>query len=714
MERDRARWSWVVDYEQLDDVTLFLVAPSGRTTQQRSGDSIPAKEWPRRHVSPAFPIVLSAGESTLFVRVQTTSPMKFPVTLWTEQAFEAHVRVRWASLAGFYGLILGLLLHNLLLFASMRRRSQLLYSVYLAALTLFFLTYNGIAFQLMWPTATTFAGAAIPLFAAASAVFSLLFARAFLETKERAPRVDRVFRALVGVSIVGCMLIPLFDLSVAMIIGVAGLGGCSVTLLGTAGYLLARGYRPARFFVLAHAAMGLALLAALLQAEGLLPTTLLTTHGFQAAAALEAILLAAALADKINQLRVALRRSAAELEVRVDERTASLKHANSELAETLARLREQKSQREVVEDQLRQSQKMEAIGRLAGGVAHDMNNTLGAIMTSTELLQEAFDEGDERLVDVSAILGAAERGRDLTKNLLGFARKGQLVRIPLSVHDVLQQTASLLRRTIDRRIVISLELGAERCWVAGDHGQLCHAVMNLCLNAADAIEPPGSIRLVTTNEGTSIVVAVIDDGRGMDAPTRERAFEPFFTRSRDGGGTGLGLSMVYGCITDHGGKVTIESEPDMGTSVRLELATCEAHSEDPRAALPPERPRLEGCMTILIVDDEDLLRAATARMLEREGYTVAQARDGEEALDVMKQRGSSVDLVLLDLEMPKMDGSTTFREMKRLAPDVRVVLMSGHTTTNVDALLEEGATGFIAKPFARDSLDDAIATALGD
>ncbi|MDJ0765790.1 MAG: response regulator [Myxococcota bacterium] len=374
-----------------------------------------------------------------------------------------------------------------------------------------------------------------------------------------------------------------------------------------------------------------------------------------------------------------------------------------------------------LEEHLQHSQKMDAIGRLAGGVAHDMNNILAGIMGLASLFKSEMDPTDQNAKDIEDILFACARGRDLTRNLLGFARKGKYKKGKIKLNDVVHETADLLKRTISKKIEIKITLERDLSPIEGDRNQIFNALMNVCINAVDAMKDQGILTISTRNvvkgdhrpsqvEGVTLgscaQVRIKDTGTGMDQKTMERVFEPFFTTKPQGEGTGLGLSMVYGVISNHGGTVTIDSNIGQGTTVTIEIPAFETR-QTPTSMMPPAyaEPMLIGEGTILLVDDEELVRAATERLLKKLGYRVLLASDGKVCVQEYKERKDDISLVILDLMMPTMDGEETYRELQKIDPNVRVLLTSGFSKSDkANRMLNAGALGFIEKPFEMNDL----------
>jgi CheY-like chemotaxis protein len=369
---------------------------------------------------------------------------------------------------------------------------------------------------------------------------------------------------------------------------------------------------------------------------------------------------------------------------------------------------------------------MEAIGRLAGGVAHDMNNMLAAIMSFASAIQEDIDPGSHLQQDLRDILKACQRGRALTQNLLGVARKGTYRRERFSLNDAVDELAELLKRTISKRIEVRKVQYANLPEIEGDPNQIQQALINLSLNAADAMEGEGTLTFTTKlvdldvdvlkstpdlTAGVYVELQISDTGAGMDAETLQHAFEPFFTTKPTGEGTGLGLSMVYGTIKNHRGRVFIDSQPDEGTTVTIQLPGLLSLPTSREARPQEARTRAaRGAGTVLLVDDEELVRKSGKRLLEQLGYRVFLAENGTEALDLYRQLKDQIDFVLLDLIMPVMDGHELYLKLKELEPSVKVIFCSGFTQDEgASSLIAAPDTRFIRKPFDVEQLASELA-----
>jgi PAS domain S-box-containing protein len=369
---------------------------------------------------------------------------------------------------------------------------------------------------------------------------------------------------------------------------------------------------------------------------------------------------------------------------------------------SMADLTERKAaeaERRRLERELDHFQRLDSLGRLAGGVAHDMNNVLAAIMAIGSVLQARDPQEPGLARDADAILKAAGRGRDLVKGLLDFSRKELGNSAELDLNELARHEAELLERTTLKRIQVELELEPALLPVTGEASSIHNALMNLCVNALDAMPERGLIRLITRNHGKGFVeLAVQDSGEGMAPEVAARALEPFFTTKPAGKGTGLGLSQVYGTVKAHGGTLDIHSLPGQGTRVSMMFPS--SPGQGPAGALPEEDPPpAPRSLSILLVDDEAVLRSHLARMLEILGHRTETADGGPEALGKL-EAGLAVDLAILDLNMPGMDGAETLGRLRLLRPDLPVLFITGYADTRIPTAMGRfGQVRVLKKPF---------------
>jgi two-component system, cell cycle sensor histidine kinase and response regulator CckA len=383
------------------------------------------------------------------------------------------------------------------------------------------------------------------------------------------------------------------------------------------------------------------------------------------------------------------------------------------------------SERRALEQQLRQGQKMEAIGRLAGGIAHDFNNLLGVIIGYGDLLLEHAGANNFLRNPAEQIMKAADRASALTRQLLAFSRQQVLEMKVLNLNAVVAEMGIMLQRLLGEDIHLEMALDPELGQVKADEGQIEQVIMNLAVNARDAMPGGGRLLIETQNvsfaEGSAptkppmdpgeyVKILVTDSGTGMDAATQAHIFEPFFTTKERGKGTGLGLATVYGFVKQSGGYVWVESEPGAGTTFTIFLPKVSETAERPDASAEPEVPS-QGAGTILLVEDEESLRTLTRNMLEQSGYTVLEACDGIEAVDLARDCSGSIDLLLTDMVMPGMNGRAVAEKVVQLYPDIRVAYMSGYTGFSTREAASFNAV-MIAKPFTRNALLERVSEAL--
>ncbi|MBP1752921.1 MAG: domain S-box [Geobacteraceae bacterium] len=379
------------------------------------------------------------------------------------------------------------------------------------------------------------------------------------------------------------------------------------------------------------------------------------------------------------------------------------------------------SEQRSLEQQLLQAQKMESIGLLAGGVAHEFNNLLTAISGCCEELMEELGEQDKHCrPNIKIIQSAAREAAELTRNLLAFSRKQVINLQPLAVNDIVTNTGKLLAQTLEEYIHFSADLSHEKLTIMGDSGQIKQVLINLAINARDAMPAGGYLKFKTWHTfldereyrkyelekpGGYVVVSVSDTGSGMDEKTLEKIFEPFFTTKEIGKGTGLGLSIIYGIIKQHSGAVAVESTPGEGTTFTIYLPLAEAETSQEK--LLERNLSAGGTETILVVEDEEFVRHFLEKTLGRAGYRVIVAEDGEKAVTKFQDHGHSVSLVISDMVMPKKSGREMYEDIQRINPDIKVLFISGYSR---DIIEGNGVLGenvdFIAKPFTRKDLLD--------
>jgi signal transduction histidine kinase/CheY-like chemotaxis protein len=388
--------------------------------------------------------------------------------------------------------------------------------------------------------------------------------------------------------------------------------------------------------------------------------------------------------------------------VHVMSRRALLRaeHHRAEAAGAAGKLSEQLAELKTLQEQLLHAQRMEAVGTLAAGIAHDMNNVLASIRNLGQLLLD----GDGR-DDVQQIITQTERGAVLTRGLLAFSRRGQYRKHVLDLGTVLREVVPLLERTLPKTIAVKTELALDDVRVEADATQLEQVLVNLALNAKDAMQDTGTLTIRAAAVGGKASITVTDTGCGMDAATRGRVFEPFFTTKPLGQGTGLGLSTVWGIVQAHGGTIDVESEPGRGTTFTILVPTTMQRPTQPIPRKPLEPASVRG--TVLVADDEEPVRSTTRRLLERMGLDVVTAENGEVALARFAEHAQNIRLVVLDVGMPVMDGAECFRRLREQS-DVPVLIATGYSDdTQAQTLVSAGAR-ILEKPFSSAQLKQEV------
>lgn len=387
--------------------------------------------------------------------------------------------------------------------------------------------------------------------------------------------------------------------------------------------------------------------------------------------------------------------------------------------------KQMEDEKKKLEAQLFQAQKMESIGRLAGGIAHDFNNILTSIKGYAELLKIQYcDPSSKEKHAADVILKGVERAANLTKQLLGFARGGKYNPVPLNANNVIEEIVSVSEKIFEKNITVTYLFEEDVGTIEADRHQLDQVLTNLIINAWDAMPRGGVLSFKTENvfldddfsfrfpefqPGEYVKISITDTGVGMTEEIQKHIFEPFFTTKGEGKGTGLGLATVYGIVKSHNGHISVYSEPGQGTTFSLYFPVSDSEIVETKK----EFNIVKGEATILVVDDEESVRGMAEDMLEVLGYNVLTAEDGRSAVNIYKEKKNEIDLVILDMIMPVMAGKETYRALRKIAPDVKVLLASGYSENdNTREILDEGALGFVQKPFGIQELSKTLSETL--
>ena len=437
------------------------------------------------------------------------------------------------------------------------------------------------------------------------------------------------------------------------------------------------------------------------------------------------------------------RRTAGVLETQVDERTAEIRQTRDQLKERADLLEKRAHQLEVayaereqaqeerknLEGKLQQAQKLESLGVLAGGIAHDFNNLLTAVLGNAELaLMELSPEAPAR-AEIQQISTAARRAAQLTRQMLAYSGRGKFLVEALDLSKLVEEMAHLLQVSISKNVVLKYNFAENLPAIEADASQIRQVVMNLIINASEAIGEKSGVVTVSTGviqaersylsetyldenlpEGYYVSLEVADTGCGMDEQTQQKIFDPFFTTKFTG--RGLGLAAVLGIVRGHGGALKIDSQPQRGSTFKVLFPASRQPVEESVGPSATEQ-EWRGSGVILAVDDEETIRIAAKKILERQGFTVLTAEDGLEALEIFRSRADEIVAVLLDLTMPRLDGEETLRELRRIRPEVRVILSSGYDEEETaNRFAGKGLAGFVQKPYGIRPLVEKIRQAL--
>lgn len=419
--------------------------------------------------------------------------------------------------------------------------------------------------------------------------------------------------------------------------------------------------------------------------------------------------------DEVTNILDELKRFNEELERRVAQRTEQLQQANAALVRDM-------EQRKKLENQLVQAQKMESVGTLAGGIAHDFNNLLNIIQGYAFILRGHCEQNDEIEESLVAINDTVKRGSALVHQLLTLGHRSRGIELrTVDINILVEGLIVLIRHTFPKTIELDQVLETDIPPIAGDENQIEQALLNLCVNARDAMANRGTLTFKTRSvtgamlqhlgdnlEGQYVCIEVTDTGVGMDERVRSRIFEPFFTTKDTGQGTGLGLSVVYGIVKNHDGFIDVESKPMAGTSFRLYFPaqSSDAALKEPIAKIDAQPTMVSNSTaTVLVVEDEERMLHALGKILAKQGYTVLKASDGEMALDTYERHHETIDVVLLDIGLPKMSGRDVLLRMKNRNPDVKVVIASGHFEDEMNSDIDQaGVKHLLRKPYMPDEV----------
>ena len=713
----------MLNFELLQDVRLYSRSVSEATSRSKAWHA-----WPKMRAlrKSGFAIEEAPGQSEYLLQLRSDGPFIIDVDILSPQAWQKQ-RGKERTVQGFLFLfIVSLGFYNLLLFVLHRRK---IYANYIVLMVFFcsflFVRQGGLA--LLWPDQRFDLMRMISTLALFIIVSLTVFTRSFLYTEQLQARLDKWLRwSLLG-SLAQIALIALcYEYWFATLVSV-WLISVAVLLLIVGVDSWRRGFIPARLFSLSWLLVLVAVFMSLFKVMGLLAVSSMTLRGFHIGFALEALTLSLAMQDRLVHDKRKLDRINLQLEDKVLSRSKALSIAAQKMRTQDKEMEQEIAERKELQEQLFHSQKMESLGRLAGGIARDMNNVLGAILGFAALLRQDSEDDSPEVQDLDDILTAARRGRDLTGKLLGFARKGVFRKEALDVQQLLREEADFLRRGFEKNIEINLHFSESLPPCLGDPEQLALAFVNLCTNAAEAMPKGGAIDISTelihsgdadapekSDKGSWIRVRIKDQGAGLSQEDQARAFEPFYSTKR-GQGSGMGLAMVYGVAESHGGYAQLNCELGHGCEAIFVIRAApelldESGSSVILAKSPAQASAAQQELYVLLADDERAMRNVGQRMLESLGCQVVLAQDGEEAVRIFRREPQRFDLIMLDVRMPKLDGVEAYLQMRANRADICSLVTSGFSQdARLSEMVQDPCCVFLAKPFDLNMLQKALA-----
>jgi signal transduction histidine kinase len=702
------KWFLETSYPMLDSIQLFIKNNHGLEMRQ-AGDS---GSFNTREISCRnFVFSLKSEpntQNTCFVRFSTSSSMNIGLKIWSPEAYMKKISNEQILLSAFFGSILMMIFYNLLLFISLRVISYLHHALFMSASTLFLFTLYGLSFQYLWPNSVWWSDNCLPFLILLCNIFCVTFARSFLSIKKTTPPFDKILIAYV---ILNCVLIPLLlFFSYAIAIKAATFLAVLAALLPlTISIKLAIPMRQARFYLVAWSFLLFGITVYGLKTFGILPSNFITEYSMNTGLFLEMILLSLGIGDQINTIK--------------KERISAQQQVILVQQQAFEQQQEDAKEKELLEAQMRQSQKMEALAHLAGGIAHDFNNILTTITGYAELLLMDGNSAKQKKEYLYYIISAGRRAENLILQILKFNQKGMTENSdiplqPIVIDTAVKEVCNFIKSTIPAGIEIEQEIDSNSYQTLTDPTNIHQVVMNLCTNAIHSMEKNGGkllIRLLTieTDEictttgqlpkGAYLEIAVTDSGEGIDPEIIDKIFDPYYTTKEHGKGTGLGLSTVHGIVKSYGGEINLISEKGKGSTFQVYLPATK-----PRKVLNKKNEQgsiieWKEEVKILFLDDEKTITYIYDKLLKNMyNFKVETFNSPHDALKAYNP--DIFDIVVTDFKMPKMNGLKFAKKIKEKNKAAIIIICSGNPSSIKDA----GVHAVLKKPLRAEKLADII------
>ena len=701
-------WLLETSYPMLDKIQLFIKNNHGFAMRQ-AGDSgsFNTREVDCRN----FVFSLKSEPNTknsYFVRFSTSSSMNIGLKIWSPEAYMKKLSNEQILLSAFFGSILMMIFYNLLLFISLRVISYLHHVLFMSASTLFLFTLYGLSFQYLWPNSAWWTDNCLPFLIFFCNIFCVTFARSFLNTKKATPRFDKI---LVAYVILNCILIPLmlFFSYAAAIKTATFLAVLAALLPLTISIKIAIPMRQARFYLVAWSFLLFGITVYGLKTFGILPSNFITEYSMNTGLFLEMILLSLGIGDQINTIK--------------KERISAQQQVILVQQQAFEQQQKDAKEREMLEAQMRQSQKMEALAHLAGGIAHDFNNILTTIMGYAELLLMDKDTSMQTEEYLYYIISAGRRAENLILQILTFNKKSitgdsEIQLQPIVIDTAVKEVCNFIKSTIPADIKIEQRIDSNHHQTLTDPTNIHQVVMNLCTNAIHSMEKNGGKLLIklsnietegmstTTGQlslGAYLEIAVTDSGEGIDPEIIDKIFDPYYTTKEHGKGTGLGLSTVHGIVKSYDGEINIMSEKDKGSTFQVYFPATK-----PRKVLKKENAqestiKWEEKVKILFLDDEKTITYIYDKLLKNMyGFEVETFNRPHDALKAYDP--DIFDIVVTDFKMPKMNGLKFAKKIKEKNKAAIIIICSG----NPSSIKNAGVHAVLKKPLHAEKLADII------